>query len=457
MLTKELIKQLAPDDASFKAGSGLKLPKWELLAQNEEALWGLCSGSGSKPYQVAVALDNFRSRCSCPSRKFPCKHAIGLMLHAVDNPTNFTQPEMPDWLKTWLDKGKEKAEKSASKAEKTPEELEKAQKQAEKTAKAREKSVENGVKQLRSWLEDLIAGGLSQVSSEQLSSQAKRMVDAKIAPVAEELNEIIQLSYYQRDNSQEEIFYRLSKLYLLTSAFQKIETLNPAEQAEIKKRLGFQVGKEEVLNQEGIKDQWLLINQKSERNNAFLTTNTYWFYGLNSNRFALYLEFITRENSVKIPCQVGKTYSAEFCFYEGLNNKRVLIRDLNTEAIEALPKEEKISFAETWHRAKKELAINPFQTETPLFFRAGKLAHKNIKGREELFLTDGKNVFPLHNFSANHSKRNSQLLQLLTLGIGEKIDLFAIYNENNQDIQLLAYICQGKFYQIEEEREMSWL
>ena len=44
-------------------------------------LWGLCAGSGKNPYQTIVDLSGPAYKCSCPSRKFPCKHALGLLLN----------------------------------------------------------------------------------------------------------------------------------------------------------------------------------------------------------------------------------------------------------------------------------------------------------------------------------------------------------------------------------------
>ncbi|MRT44910.1 SWIM zinc finger family protein, partial [Xylella fastidiosa subsp. multiplex] len=76
---------LAPDAASRKAGSklGAAGPWSEAGSSDEGAVWGLCKGSGSKPYQTVVDLADAAGpayKCSCPSRKFPCKHALGLLL-----------------------------------------------------------------------------------------------------------------------------------------------------------------------------------------------------------------------------------------------------------------------------------------------------------------------------------------------------------------------------------------
>ena len=75
------ILQLAPDTASAKAAKGLVVPaKWPNLGATEAVLWGECQGSGSKPYQVQIDQSEPAFRCTCPSRKFPCKHGLALML-----------------------------------------------------------------------------------------------------------------------------------------------------------------------------------------------------------------------------------------------------------------------------------------------------------------------------------------------------------------------------------------
>lgn len=76
-LTEEQILQLAPDDSSVKAGKGLAtLSKWVLRECSGRAVWGHCQGSGKNPYQTVIDLNDIAFKCSCPSRKFPCKHGL---------------------------------------------------------------------------------------------------------------------------------------------------------------------------------------------------------------------------------------------------------------------------------------------------------------------------------------------------------------------------------------------
>ena len=96
MLTPDQITALAPDAASLKAGRGLATRrKWESAGGDGDVLWGLAMGSGKEPYQTRVSLADFATKCSCPSRKFPCKHALGLMFLASGEPASLVQKERP--------------------------------------------------------------------------------------------------------------------------------------------------------------------------------------------------------------------------------------------------------------------------------------------------------------------------------------------------------------------------
>src|ERR1700731_40640 len=72
---------LAADESSRGAARTLARPaSWNGTGATPDLLWGLCAGSGKGPYQVIVELSGPAYKCSCPSRKFPCKHTLALLL-----------------------------------------------------------------------------------------------------------------------------------------------------------------------------------------------------------------------------------------------------------------------------------------------------------------------------------------------------------------------------------------
>src|SRR6202034_1641095 len=106
------VLDLAPDASSRRSGAALGRPApWSGAGVAGDALWGLCAGSGKNPYQVVVDLSGPAYQCSCPSRKFPCKHALGLLL----NWANGSVPEESapaDFAAAWLAERRARAEKA---------------------------------------------------------------------------------------------------------------------------------------------------------------------------------------------------------------------------------------------------------------------------------------------------------------------------------------------------------
>ena len=75
--TTQQVAALAPDPKVAAAARGLtSLRTWSELGCTDSLLWGKCQGSGKSPYQVTVDLTEPAFKCSCPSRKFPCKHGV---------------------------------------------------------------------------------------------------------------------------------------------------------------------------------------------------------------------------------------------------------------------------------------------------------------------------------------------------------------------------------------------
>ena len=75
------VEQLAADQASLKAAAGLAKPaSWSGVGASPDGalVWGECAGSGANPYRVMGDLRDMGNKCTCPSRKFPCKHVLAL-------------------------------------------------------------------------------------------------------------------------------------------------------------------------------------------------------------------------------------------------------------------------------------------------------------------------------------------------------------------------------------------
>src|SRR5579884_2253853 len=103
-LTPDQVLARAPDAASANAGKQLSHPSsWRDLGQNQEVIWGECQGSAL--YQVRIERATFTVVCSCPSRKQPCKHGLGLLLLAAEQENAIAvRVDPPNWVTAWLSK-----------------------------------------------------------------------------------------------------------------------------------------------------------------------------------------------------------------------------------------------------------------------------------------------------------------------------------------------------------------
>jgi hypothetical protein len=79
--TVEQVLLLAPDRAAAAAAPEAADPaRWSAAGSDDRAVWGQYLAGAAEPYDVVVDLTGPAFRCSCPSRKVPCKHALGLLL-----------------------------------------------------------------------------------------------------------------------------------------------------------------------------------------------------------------------------------------------------------------------------------------------------------------------------------------------------------------------------------------
>ena len=109
----EQVLALAPDASAAAAGKKLGTPApWQNLGGNDDAYWDECKGSAL--YQVRVARAGLAAKCTCPSRKLPCKHTLGLLVLVTTMPKVLTATEPPEWVIEWLVRRGEDAARRAA-------------------------------------------------------------------------------------------------------------------------------------------------------------------------------------------------------------------------------------------------------------------------------------------------------------------------------------------------------
>ncbi|MEU4523609.1 SWIM zinc finger family protein [Amycolatopsis sp. NPDC024027] len=359
--TAERVAGLAPDPASEKAGRALATPaRWSGAGASEDAVWGFCQGSGKKPYQTCVELAEPAFRCSCPSRKFPCKHALGLLLLWAAGRVDGAEP--PEWVHTWLAERADRARRAENRAEATGPKDEEA---AARRASDRAARVEGGVAELKVWLTDRIGAGFAgfeRNGGEELRTVAARMVDAQASGLAGGLRRAAGL--VGRRDWPEALLAELSQLYLLADAATRLESLPPALAETVRTRLGFSVETARVLETgERVADEWLITGAADEENDRLLTRRT-WLRGLGTGRDALVLSFAPPGRPLDATLPPGHRLTAELAFYPGAAPLRALVAERGIPL--AAPAAEGGSIADALAAHTRAMAADPWLERWPV-------------------------------------------------------------------------------------------
>lgn len=320
-LTSEHVQQMAPDEASATAGRKLQAIKlWQNLGKNSEALWGECLGSAT--YQVKVDLGSLAYKCSCPSRKFPCKHVLGLLfMVSAGQAIPLAQP--PEWVSDWLSK---RQETQAKKEAKTNEQAGKPvdEKAQQKRAEQRLERVSLGIEQLDIWLKDLVRRGLAGLETQDAgfwNEQARRLVDAQAPGLAARLRRLGEIPGSSSEWPKL-LVSELGKLKLAIQAFRRMEQLDPDLGSELRQWIGWSVSQEELAKVgEKVTDDWLTLGQWVEEEDHFRVQRT-WLQGQASKRLALMLQFAAGSAPFLMQLIPGTVQHGTMTYYPGVSRQR---------------------------------------------------------------------------------------------------------------------------------------
>ncbi|MDP5135047.1 SWIM zinc finger domain-containing protein [Rheinheimera baltica] len=368
-LSLDAIQQFAPDDASAKAAKALVIPaKWPKLQYSEAALWGECQGSGAKPYLVQIDKSGPAFKCSCPSRKFPCKHGLALMLLWLQHQTAFANCEPPAWVCEWLNSRQSRAEKQETKKAEvvgkaaTPTDP----LTATKREAARRQRMAAGLTDLQRWLADNIRQGLVQLSMRPREFQeiAKRMVDAQLPGIAQRLRQL-----EQRVGADEDwparILAAFGQLQLLIDGFQRLDSLPEIAQADLRTALGLSPDKDVVLaSGETLTDTWLVLGQRVDEEDR-LWVRRVWLQGRDTGRRALLLDFSHGTRRFDLTLITGTSLKMTLTFYPGSSPLRALVVDTPQVLPEALSPQASPS-SQTLTDLTNTVAANPWQWPLPM-------------------------------------------------------------------------------------------
>jgi hypothetical protein len=361
--TVEQALGLAPDSLAARAGRELATPRrWLSAGATPQLVWGETQGSAREPYRVAVDLNGPAFTCSCPSRKVPCKHALGLLLmHARAQPP-VPPGEAPEWLANWLSTRHVRAT-----TKNVPADPERAARDQAERVRRRDERIQAGVEDLDRWLQDFARAGLAEMAARPWSTfdqMAARLVDAQAPGLARMVRDLGALPHTQT-NWPERMLIALGKLTLLVEAWRQLDTLDADLRAEVRGLVGINEPREAVLAQPPVHDTWDVVGRRLLEGERMRVQRT-WLWGTDSRRWALLLEFSAGGQPLDRTWLPGTRVEASLCFYPGSTPLRALVLGSDTRVVRRTSSLPAVSAAEMTRRFAELLGANPWLERLPV-------------------------------------------------------------------------------------------
>ncbi|GAA6167555.1 SWIM zinc finger family protein [Sessilibacter corallicola] len=321
----ESIQELAPDQSSLSAAKKLlKKQKWPSVGQSEahKTIWGMCQGSGSKPYYTMADLSNLGYKCTCPSRKFPCKHVLALLWQYSEQLHDFQEQELPQWVLDWHGRRRKTSPSQASTStsskstdnsvnksidkiidadhastESTATEInEKSEAQKRKRAESLKAKtdalISAGLEELQQWMEDQLRSGISQFlkdSHSRCRNISARLIDSKASNLGVTLDELpAKILEYPIEEQPSIVVREFGRLVLLCNAWftdnNDLDARRAIASAEKKDQLlSANTNANTDTNTNAVSGIWQTIGEQSYTRRDGLITQTTWLLNINSS------------------------------------------------------------------------------------------------------------------------------------------------------------------------------
>ena len=426
----------------MQAAQGLAKPgKWQNLGRQERLLWGECQGSGANPYQVRIDVQDVAYKCSCPSRKLPCKHTLGLLLLLVKGSIE-AKDQLPEFVTEWSGNRAKRAETKQAKVAAAA--IADPAAQARRSEK-RETRVQAGIEQLEAWLSDIVSQGLAAARTQPMSfwtQMAARQVDAQAPGLARRVRMLGDSA--TGPQWQTKLLTELARLQLLLDAYRNIEHLPAPLAAEVRQLIGWNQDQDVVRARAGVRDHWTVLARRQTEDEQLRVQRT-WLHGQQSQRFALVLEFAVGTQPLPATFVTGQCIDAELVYFEGLPELRALekVRHPTAQTRLAAPPALDMVTLQAEHGAR--LASNPWLERWPVM--VGPV--QPVMSGEQLLLEDvaGRRI------ALSGGLRHGW--SLLALASGEPFTVFGEWDGELLDPMTVQ--CRGRWFTLLQLGELPLL
>ena len=360
----QAVEKAAPDAASLTAGRKLARPgPWSELGSTDALVWGRCQGSGKTPYQVSIDLTGPAYRCSCPSRKFPCKHAIALLLLWVAGDGSVADAaEGADFAQAWAET---RAQRSAGRATRSDKPVD-PEAQAKRLAE-RLRLMDAGIAEFSLWLADLVRGGTVQAKRRPLSwwdAAGARLVDAQLPGLADRVR-AAGTEVNRRDDWAEHLLDEIGRWWTAASAWQRRTELDEVAQADLRVFLGWAVPTDDVRAADAVEGRWQVLGAHRTDDGRLQQQRT-WLREVDSGETVVVLDFAPRNGPLPAARLVGSVLATTLARYPGSWPRRALFATEPAVSGTHAPLPAGITVDEAVARLAGARAANPWAAHVPV-------------------------------------------------------------------------------------------
>jgi hypothetical protein len=398
----------APDAGSAKSARGLANPRtWSDLGSTDSLVWGKCQGSARAPYQVTVDITEPEPayRCTCPSRKLPCKHGLALLLmwaanNGVVADLEAAEPFAADWA------AQRASRKAAASTAKAPDPEAQAKRLAE-----RESLMSAGIDDFERWLHDIVRQGLASARRQPPSfwdAAGARLVDAQVPGLGDRVR-AMGSAIHARNDWAPHLLGELGRWYLAVKAWRRHAELDEADMGDLRTVLGWSRRQAEIGDR--VADRWWVVGLSQEEDDNLLSQRT-WLYGERTGETVVVLDFAAAGQALKVAHVLGSIVDVEVARYPGGEPRRALLTGDEPKVMQGngLPNATDVRTA--LDQAARWLAGNPWLSRIPLALKDMTV----IPGDAPLLVDPAGTALPL--------AQDTDIWQLLALSGGHPAPVF---------------------------------
>jgi SWIM zinc finger len=371
---------LAPDEAAARAARSTASPSaWSAAGHDETGAWGIYVATAAEPYEVAADLRGPAFRCSCPSRKVPCKHALGLLLLVANGDVPMGR-RLP-FAQRWFTEQTARAERAAAKAAEREAKSAAPRRPVPSTgdsggppnrrALERAARVRAGLDELDRWLADRVRAGLAAPELAEPATWervAARLVDAQCGGLA---NRVLRIAgrVGADDRWHEHVLAELAVLHALAVAGRRVGEMDEALADGVRSAVGYLADRDHILAGVPVSDTWHVAGVSDTQENRVVVRRT-WLWGQAARRWALVLSFAAFGESLDDHLPPGTAMQADLHWYPARLPLRAVIGTIHADPVPDPAGPAPATISDALATAGQMVVAEPWLERAPLCVRA---------------------------------------------------------------------------------------